>query len=172
MMTMTVTFDLTLLYFVGVNFLAILIYVFILKHRSRSEARNIRRVSNAITDYFLKSGVAVSVSSHRLADKKSYTAFIESEPMKRFRLSHIVEMTLNDHVQRTCGLELDKVYWRFPVKAVKQEGAQEGSPKKVEDDYINEGLLNLKDLSTYEVEDSSYETFEHVSGQRKADAEK
>jgi hypothetical protein len=163
MMTMTVTFDLTMLYFVGVNFLVILVYVLILKHKARREARNIRRVCNAISEYFLKSGVAVSVACHRFPHKKRYTAFVESEPMKRFRLSHIVEIALNDHVQRSCGLELDKVYWRFPVKAEKQAG-EAPAP---EDEYINEGLSNLKDLSTYEVEDSSYETFENVSGQRK-----
>ena len=80
------------------------------------------QVAEAIREYFLHSGVEVKVSCTRLADSPRYTALIESEPMKRFRLSHIIESTLAEHVRRTCQLELEKIYWRFPVKAALLQG--------------------------------------------------
>lgn len=80
------------------------------------------QVAEAIREYFLHSGVEVKVSCTRLADSPCFTALIESEPMKRFRLSHIIESTLAEHVRKTCQLELEKIYWRFPVKAALLQG--------------------------------------------------
>lgn len=110
-------------------------------------------VAAAIRDYFRKSGVSVNAAATRLNRGNSYTAMVESEPMKRFRLSHIVEKTLVDHVRKTCDLELEKVYWRFPIKGTAQQAEDK-------DDYIHEGLMNLKDLSSYELSEGSIEMFE------------
>lgn len=109
-------------------------------------------VASAIRDYFRKSGVSVNAAATRLAASTSYTAMVESEPMKRFRLSHIVEKSLAEHVRKTCDLELEKVYWRFPIKSAPQPADK--------DQYINEGLMNLKDLSQYELSEGSIEMFE------------
>lgn len=113
-------------------------------------------VAAAIRDYFRKSGVAVSACATRLDGSANYTAMVESEPMKRFRLSHIVEKSLVEHVRKACDLELEKVYWRFPIS---------GTPQPIDnkDAYINEGLMNLNDLSNYEVVDSSIEMFTEAS---------
>lgn len=158
MLTMTVTFDLTMLYFVAANFIAILVYVLIIKHKARSEKRNVSAITTAISEYLRKYEVAVSVGSIRLQGNKLYTAFVESEPSKRFRLSHIVETNLRDHVQQACGLKLEKVYWRFPINPDEQVKARW-------DKYLNEGLLNL---SNYELEDSSIEMFQEASNHAKS----
>ena len=113
-------------------------------------------VAAAIRDYFRKSGVAVSASATRLDGSTHYTAMVESEPMKRFRLSHLVEKSLVEHVRKACDLELEKVYWRFPISSTPQ-------PVDNKDAYINEGLMNLNDLSNYEVVDSSIEMFTEAS---------
>ncbi|MDO8301115.1 hypothetical protein [Lacisediminimonas sp.] len=113
-------------------------------------------IAAAIRDYFRKSGVLVSAAAARLEGSANYTAMVESEPMKRFRLSHIVEKSLVEHVRKTCDLELDKVYWRFPISDTQQ-------PAESKDAYINEGLMNLNDLSKYEVVDSSIEMFTQAS---------
>lgn len=113
-------------------------------------------IAAAIRDYFRKSGVSVSAAATRLEGSNNYTAMVESEPMKRFRLSHIVEKSLAEHVRKTCELELDKVYWRFPINETPQ-------PAGNKDQYISEGLMNLKDLSKYEVVDSSIEMFAQAS---------
>jgi hypothetical protein len=152
MLTMTVTFDPTMLYFVAANVIAILVYVLIIKHRARSEKRNIIAITTAISEYFRKYDVIVSVGSISLQGNELYAAFVESEPLKRFRLSHIVETSLHDHVQQACGLKLEKVYWRFPINPV--------DLVKTWDEYVNEGLLNL---SNYELEESSIEMFQEAS---------
>lgn len=48
--------DLTILYFVVANFIAILIYVLIIKHRARRDKRNITAITKAISEYFTRAG--------------------------------------------------------------------------------------------------------------------
>jgi len=106
--------------------------------------------------------------------------------MKRFRLSHIIEMTLCEHVRRSCSLELDKVYWRFPIKEAAQAAqsvvvppadgntvsvdnasalpdGEDKKPEEVADDYINEGLENYRHIPKPEVTELSWENFEEVA---------
>ena len=153
-------FDLlTLLIALGAFLVGVLVARLLRKPAASSEKRDdpgAAEVAAAIRDYFRKSGVSVRAAATRLDGGKSYTAMVESEPMKRFRLSHIVEKSLVEHVRKTCDLELAKVYWRFPIKGSEQQA-------EVRDDYINEGLMNLKDLSQYEVADSSIEMFTEAS---------
>lgn len=135
----------------------------------RSE-RDMAAIRVAIVDYFRRSGVGVAVDC--VATDGKFTAMIESEPMKRFRLSHIIEMTVRDHVRKTCGRELDKIYWRFPIKeavqAVQQPGAQQPAseqkqPDPLSDEYINEGLEHYRHIPKPEVEEVPWESFEQVA---------
>jgi hypothetical protein len=151
----------------------VLVYVFRLKAKEKREKRNTRAISAALIDYFRRTGVEVSVGCVKTSNGKRYTAFIESEPMKRFRLSHIIEMTLREQVAKYCGLELDKVYWRFPIKQVAQEQAQAQAPSQEKDakagegvdDYINEGLVNYRDLPKVEVTEIPWEQFEEAAAE-------
>jgi hypothetical protein len=144
-----------------------------LKAKEKRERRNIKAISAALVDYFRRTGVEVSVGCVKSPNGKRYTAFIESEPMKRFRLSHIIEMTLREQVAKYCGLELDKVYWRFPIKQVAQEQAQAQAPSREKDaktgegvdDYINEGLVNYRDLPKVEVTEIPWEKFEEAAAE-------
>jgi len=150
-------------------FLIVLVYVFRLKAKDKREHRNTKAISAALIDYFRRTGVEVSVGCVRTPGSKRYTAFIESEPMKRFRLSHIIEMTLREQVAKNCGLELDKVYWRFPIKQVPQNTvtAKDKDAKGAEgaDDYINEGLVNYRDLPKVEVTEIPWEKFEEAAAE-------
>ena len=137
--------------------------------RERRRQKNIKAIRAVIVDYFRRSGVPVTVDCAALGSRGLYTAMVESEPMKRFRLSHIIEMTLREHVRKTCNLELDRIYWRFPVKeaAPNQEsaaGGEDASKKESPDEYINEGLENYRHIPKPEVTELSWETFEQVSG--------
>lgn len=162
---------------IGTNCVLFLGFMLIVRQRVQHEKKNIFAISSAISEYFLKSGVGVAVGCTKLLDHKRYTAFIESEPMKRFRLSHIIEIALCDHVMAVCGLELEKVYWRFPIKEVHQDQGTPGQPQISEipaspdapqetasaaDEYINEGLIYMRDTSEYEIMDSSLEKFEEA----------
>lgn len=165
----------------ALSLLAALAYIAIGKFNARRERRNISMISLILTEYFRKSGVAVSVGCVAVPRTRRFTAFIESEPMKRFRLSHIIEMTLREQVHKTCGLELANVYWRFPIKEAAREtsvaaasaGAPNGNDENVatdenkaaehHDDYINEGLVNYRDLPKFEVTELTWETFQEAA---------
>lgn len=169
-----------LLALVALALLAALAYIAIGKLNARRERRNIRVISLILKEYFRKSGVAVSVGCVAVPRTGRFTAFIESEPMKRFRLSHIIEMTLREQVHKTCGLELADVYWRFPIKEAAHEksaavasagaadvgngvGTDENKAAEQHDDYINEGLVNYRDLPKFEVTELPWETFQEAA---------
>ena len=169
---------LTLLVLLAATIAGIVVYASVAKGRARRAQRDIVVVRNVIVDYFRRSGVEVSVDCTRLPNG-AFTALLESEPMKRFRLSHIIEMTLSEHVRRSCGQHLDKVYWRFPIKeaaqtavvpqageaaaGADQSGGELKPPEEATDDYINEGLENYRNIPKPEVTELPWETFEEVS---------
>ena len=171
--------DMPILALLGVALLvvvALFTYVLRLKRKASRGKRRLAVVSSVLVDYFRKTGVEVSVGCVSLQDNNRFTAFVESEPMKQFRLSHIIEIALRDHVQKTCGLELDKIFWRFPIKVAPREaspGNTEGG-KRIEgaDDYINEGLVHYKDLPKSEATEIPWEKFEEAAIQDTKDSKK
>jgi hypothetical protein len=158
------TTNLVLLLVIAAIVIGIGAYLASIRMKARREQRNIAVITAAIVEYFRKTGVQVSAGCTRLVGSDRYTAVIESEPMKRFRLSHIIEMTVRDHVRKTCGLELEKIYWRFPIK----EGAQRATDSadgdhKEGDEYINEGLEHYRHIPKVEATELPWEHFEQVS---------
>lgn len=184
---------LTLLALLAALTIGIIAYAVNVQIKTRRSQRDIAAIRAIILDYFRRSGVEVTVDCARLESNGTYTAVVESEPMKRFRLSHIIEMTLREHVRRASGLELDKIYWRFPIKEAAQavqsvvvpnaegntvsvenaDGGEAKKPEEVSDEYINEGLENYRHIPKTEVTELPWETFEQVStiGREKKDAQ-
>jgi len=160
--------SLWIFYGLSAGFLAILAYVIWLKRRESLAQRKVAMVSKVLIEYFRKTGVDVAVGCVSLQRNNRYTAFVESEPMKQFRLSHIIEIALRDHVQKTCALELEKIFWRFPIKVAARDAsadANAGVNKTIQgaDDYINEGLVHYKDLPKFEATEIPWEKFEEAS---------
>jgi hypothetical protein len=162
---------------VALNVIGVVAYALAVKMKAKRKARNIQAIRAVILDYFRRSGVEVSVSCTELGQGR-YTAMVESEPMKRFRLSHIIEMTLREHVRRSVSVDLDKIYWRFPVKQAQaqamaaqattevqgaQAAAEDAKPDTESDDYINEGLEHYRHIPKPEVEELSWEQFEKAA---------
>ncbi|HCY61466.1 MAG TPA: hypothetical protein DHV59_01215 [Oxalobacteraceae bacterium] len=146
-----------------INLLVIAGAIAIVQIRARRQQRQVAQLNAAIRDYFRRSGVEVNVACARLGKDQSLTAFVESEPMKRFRLSHIIEATLREQVAKNCGIHLDKIYWRFPLKEIaSSEAASQKQPaaKEDADSYINEGLVYYRDLPKGDVQEVSWEKFE------------
>ncbi len=161
--------DMTVLGALGLLGLAVLVMLAYLVREKRRVARSRKQldvVSAVLVEYFRKAGVGVSAGCVNLQGSR-FTAFVESEPMKQFRLSHIIEIALRDHVQKTCGLELDKIYWRFPIKVAPRESTAGNTEpgKRIEgaDDYINEGLVHYKDLPKPEATEIPWEKFEEAA---------
>jgi hypothetical protein len=164
---------LTLLAVVAVLVAGIIAFVAKNRLQATRKRRNIIAIRATIIDYFRRSGVEVSADCTDFRGNGAYVAIVESEPMKRFRLSHIIEMTLREHVRKACDLELDKIYWRFPIKEAAQSapGATERDDDRTEktkapaasDDYINEGLEHYRHIPKPEVEELPWESFEQVT---------
>lgn len=143
------------------NLIAIAVCVAILWRKTKRQQGRIKALNNAIREYFRHGGVEVQVASTQLAENQTYIAFIESEPMKRFRLSHIIEIALREHVAKTCKLHLAKIFWRFPLKDVPSSGTTAEKQQASEgDSYINEGLVYYRDLPKGDVQEVSWEKFE------------
>lgn len=147
------------------NLLAIATCMTVAQLKARGEKRQLALINVAIREYFRHSGVDVAVASIKLGKEPRFTAFIESEPMKRFRLSHIIEMTLREHVAKTCNLELDRIFWRFPIKEIAPAAAAgaETPAARGADDYINEGLVPYRHLPKVDVHEVSWEKFEEFT---------
>src|ERR1035437_4704929 len=103
--------------------MGIVAYAMVITVKARREKRNLAAITAALIDYFRRTGLEVSAGCTVLTDSHLFTAVIETEPMKRFRLSHIIEIALREHVRNACGLELGKVFWRFPIKDMPAAGA-------------------------------------------------
>ena len=153
MITATVTFELTIMYFVAANVIAIIGFALHLKYQARRHQRHTRLITKVIFEYLRATAGKITVRCISPDSNKNFIAFIESEPMKQVRMSQLVEATLRDHVRATCGLELDRVYWRFIVKekAAKPNG-----------EVVRESLRSMVH-SKYEVSDGSFEMFEEAS---------
>ena len=127
MLTVTATFDLTLLYFVAANVICLLTYVLIVRHRSRSVQRNAGLMGKTVVDYFLEYGNEVQAVCIPQRGGKTFVALIRSKPSRRFRNSQMAELALITHVRKVCGLDLEKVYWSFQGKT-KQDAVQQDVP--------------------------------------------
>jgi hypothetical protein len=174
MFTVTATFDVTMLYFVAANVLCMLAYVLLLKYRARSVIRHTELISKTIVDYFRENGNEVGVECISRARGRRFVALISSKPSKRFRNSHIVELGLAAHVRRVRGLELEKVYWCFPVKT-KQDLVQadatsvDAAAIEKSDRYFDDESTLQRRLPGYRVKELPLEQFDElVTRQRMA----
>ncbi|GIZ51856.1 hypothetical protein [Noviherbaspirillum aridicola] len=146
--------------------IGIVAYAVSARGRAGRRVREAATIRAAIIEYFRRSGVQVAAECTTIEPGGRYIVMVESEPMKRFRLSHIIEMTVREHVRKTCGVEVDKMYWRFPIKEAGQEAAGQAAEKKAEqtsDEYINEGLEHYRHIPRPEVTEVPWESFEQVS---------
>jgi hypothetical protein len=167
MATITINFDLIVLYMVAANVVAILSYVLIWKEKARRAALNTARATAAILDYFQHSEIEVNVECISRLEGKRFVAIIESQPLKRFRYSHIVEINLCSHVERTCGLILEKVYWRFPIDLSAEalmatQNPDDGLSIEAPDEYINGRMLLQKAKNEYSVMPATWKQFEEA----------
>jgi hypothetical protein len=123
-------------------------------------------VAAAVADYFAHSGVRVGAQC--LPIEGRYLVLVESEPLKRFRYSHIVEASLIAHVEKTLGLQVDRVFWRFPlpVGTAAAHDAADVRPALREDEYVAEGLRAAKTKPEYHVAEDSWEQYEKARTMR------
>jgi hypothetical protein len=130
------------------------------RRRQRNRHEDAERIAVAVREYFARSGARTEVRCHPVQDR--FLVLVESEPLKRFRYSHIVEASLLAHVEKSLGLQVDRVFWRFPLPlgtATAQDTANL-TPTVRGDDYVAEGLREAKANPDYHVAEDSWDQFE------------
>jgi len=78
--------------------------------------KSINSISKFITQYFMRTGAEVQATCFKLEGNKRFVTLIESEPLKRFRYSNVLESNLIAHISKITGNVVVKIYWRFPVQ--------------------------------------------------------
>lgn len=130
------------------------------QRKQRKAAADAHRIANAVAEYFVRSGAQVSAQCH--PSQGRFLILVESEPLKRFRYSHIVEAALVSHVEKTVGLQVDRVFWRFPLPlgAASAQDTADLKPALREDDYVAQGIREAKTNPEYHVAEDSWDQFE------------
>lgn len=138
-------------------------YAQAMQRKQRKLLNDAERIAAAAAEYFARSGAQVGAQCQPVHGR--FLVLIESEPLKRFRYSHIVEASLISHVEKTLGLQIDRVFWRFPLP-IGASTAQDTADIKPavredgEDDYVAQGLREAKSSADYHVAEDSWDQFE------------
>jgi hypothetical protein len=161
MFTLTLSLDSLSLYIVVFDILALLTYVLYLFHKKRNLEKSIKSITDFISDYFINTGAEVQVTCYKLAADKRFVVLIQSEPLKRFRYSNILESSLIAHTLKKTGSVVDKIYWRFPVQIQKDVVADEVEIKtEGEDIYFSDVQSLSKAGIEYKVSEASWDDFQ------------
>ncbi len=136
------------------------VYVYAAGRRQRKTAANALRIAQSVKDYFARSGAEVSAQCLPLHGR--FLVLVESEPLKRFRYSNIVETSLANHIEKALGLHIDRVFWRFPLPlgAATAQDTADLRTDKADDEYISQGVRAAKTKPDYHVAEDSWEQFE------------
>ena len=155
--------DVTAIAVVFATLLYFLVHYLVLRYKELQRTHAINLIEATIAGYFSKSGMQISVSCPRLADDGRLIVLIESEPLKKFRLSYVIEQALTNHVLKVTGRQIERIYWRFPLqdKEVAKEVQTSQPAKRIEPDaYIAQGMAQIQEQSSYEVDETSLENYE------------
>lgn len=174
-MNVTITFDLTMLGIVGLNLIGILIYVARRKLQAHRLQRARARIVETVSAYFARTGVAVRAEAMAMPGTDHFIIIADTEPLKRFRHSQIVEVVLIEQVKKATGHIVDRVFWRFPLPA--REGAAVEAPGKdgaaatpqrapEVDEYLAQGLARLRAPEGLEVREESWAHFQEAVHER------
>ncbi|MGH8720010.1 MAG: hypothetical protein ACREV0_13895 [Burkholderiales bacterium] len=130
--------------------------------------KNELRVRDTIGKCFSKSGLEVEVSC--VKRKRGLLVFIESEPSKKLRFSYIKEQALVQHVERTTGQSIERIFWRFRMKDKEEEKltapvSTDAMLAPCENDFEERKPLSAR-KSDFEVGEIAWDNFaEHVHQQ-------
>lgn len=160
MLTLTINLDALSFYIVVADIVLLLCYVLYIKYRDRQRAQAIKVITGFITEYFSNSGTEAKVSCYRLEQDRHFVVLIESEPLKRFRYSNILENNLINHVHKVTGSTVEKIYWRFPVQISQQTILPYETGAASDDDYFSQEPDKLKQQADYGVAEISWEEFQ------------
>jgi len=151
--TVSLVFNLQALYLAAVAFTTLLIYVLIQKRKDRRNRQAIAKINELVSDYFKSHNVEVLVTSYAVLGGRRFVVLLESKPNEKLRSSYVIEMGLIDHVRKTTGQFVERVFWRFPVPVI-------GKEEVAEDLYLAQGFQQVKSGEGYSVTETPWEQFD------------
>lgn len=160
MITLTLTLDSLATYIVAIDIIVLLIYILYIYHKNRALEKSIKNITDFISEYFIHTGADVRVTCFKLDGYKRFVTLIESQPLKRFRYSNVLENNLISHIYQKTGNTVEKIYWRFPVEIHKDEIVAEARNEAISDDSYFVDIQAAADAgSTYKVSEASWDEF-------------
>lgn len=158
---LTFTLSLDSLYIALFDIAVLLSYVLYLIKKKRKLENTMRQITDFISEYFINNGIEVQVSCYQLAnDDKHFVVLIQSEPLKRFRHSFILESNLIAHPFKRTGSVVDKIYWRFPVSSQNDIAEDDmHANAESEDLYFSDVKANSQPEMEYNVSEASWDEF-------------
>lgn len=156
--TVSVEFNLTALYFVALVVAGMVALIVRHKLRQWRTDRICRQISEEVMRYFQPMGIEVDVETYSQFEGRRFVVAINSEPIKKFRYSFIVEQSLVREVRKATGRQIERVYWRFPLgRSVGDAPADEP-----EDRYLAQGQALAMGEVGYGVEETSWEQYQQA----------
>lgn len=153
MVTVSIVFNLQLLYVVSAVFITLLVYILVQRHRERRNRAATAGISQATTNFFKANGVEALVTSYAVLGGRRFVVLVECKPNEKLRSSHAIEMGLIDEVRKVAGHTVERVFWRFPVPVMSKEQFNE-------DLYLAQGIQPLKTGEGYSVTETSWDQFD------------
>ena len=161
MFTLTISLDSLALYIVAADILILLTYILYIFEKKRRIEQAINKINIFITDYFMHTGAEVIVTSFKVSGDKRFVTMIESQPLKRFRYSNVLESNIISHIYKITSCTVEKIFWRFPVHGQTSENTGDEAIQKNEDTYFSDiKTLSNKD-GEYKVSEVSWDEFEN-----------
>jgi hypothetical protein len=151
--TVSLVFNLQVLYLVVAVVTTLLIYILILKQRERRNREAIAQINKIVGDYFKSHNVDVLITSYAVLGGRRFVVLLESKPNEKLRSSYVIEMGLIDHVRKTTGQFVERVFWRFPAPVI-------GKEEIAEDLYLAQGFHQVKSGEGYSVTETPWEQFD------------
>ncbi|HEY9268605.1 MAG TPA: hypothetical protein VIO39_04010 [Methylotenera sp.] len=160
MITLTLTLDSLATYIVAIDIIVLLLYILYIFQKNRALEKSIKNITDFISEYFTHTGADVRVTCFKLDGYKRFVTLIESQPLKRFRYSNVLENNLISHIYQKTGNTVEKIYWRFPVEIHKDEVLAEAQAEVIGDDSYFVDIQAAADAgTTYKVSEASWDEF-------------
>lgn len=162
MFTLTISLNSLALYIVAADVLILFSYILYIFHRKRQLNKARDAITDFIAGYFNGSGAETRVTCFKLDDNNHFVTLIESEPLKRFRYSIILENNLISHIFKTTGIVVEKIYWRFPIKpSPKIIATLDGDNLADDDAYFSDVHAWAKGQGEYQVSEVPWDQYEN-----------
>jgi len=165
--SLTISLDSLAVYIVAADVVILLSYILYIFNEKRLLDKSIKGITTFIEVYFMNTGAEVQVTCFKVEGNKRFVALIQSEPLKRFRCSHVLESNLIAHISDVTGNTVEKIYWRFPVQLNKDLiTATEKNSLENDDLYFSDGFAIAEAAKEYKVSEVSWDQYESPKGEK------